>query len=86
MRNMVCAYDEMHRAMRRAGVDPRSVALNPYFDSGNPSAPLRLSYLQFVVGPPDCSDWSENIGRIRKHALDQHGLRDATQSCRFSRR
>ena len=58
---MVCAYDEMHRAMRRAGVDPRSVALDPYFDSGNPSAPPRLSYLQFVVGPPDCSDWSENI-------------------------
>jgi len=24
---------------------------------------LRLSYLQFVADPPDCPDWSENMGR-----------------------
>jgi pilus assembly protein CpaD len=57
------AYDEVRRAMRSAGIDPRSVALEPYFANGDPSAPLRLSYLQFVAEGPDCPDWSENIGR-----------------------
>ena len=40
-----------------------SVALEPYFGNGDPSAPVRLSYLQVVAVPPDCPDWSENIGR-----------------------
>jgi len=57
------AYDEVRSAMRRARIDPRSVALEPYFAKGEPSAPLRLSYLQLVAVPPDCPDWSENIGR-----------------------
>lgn len=57
------AYEEVRRAMRSAGIDPRSVALEPYFANGDRSAPLRLSYLQFVADPPDCPDWSEDIGR-----------------------
>ena len=57
------AYDEVRRAMRGAGIDPAAVALEPYFGNGDPSAPLRLSYLQFVAQAPDCPDWSENIGR-----------------------
>ena len=54
---------QVRKAIRRAGIDPRSVVLEPYFANGDPSAPLRLSYLQFVAKPPDCPDWSENIGR-----------------------
>jgi len=57
------AYDDVRRAMRSAGVRPESVVLEPYFANGDPSAPLRLSYLQFVAIPPDCPDWSEDIGR-----------------------
>ncbi len=57
------AYDEVRRAMRSAGIDLRSVALEPYFGNGDPSAPLRLSYLQFVAEAPDCPDWSEDVGR-----------------------
>jgi pilus assembly protein CpaD len=57
------AYDDVRRAVRRARIDVRSVVLEPYFSSGNMSAPLRLSYLQFVAIPPDCPDWSEDIGR-----------------------
>jgi pilus assembly protein CpaD len=57
------AYDEVRRAMRRAGVNSSAVTLEPYFASGDPSAPLRLSYLQYVAAPPDCPDWSENIAR-----------------------
>jgi len=57
------AYDEVRRAMRNAGINPASVVLEPYFAKGDPSAPLRLSYLQVVAVPPDCPDWSENIGR-----------------------
>lgn len=57
------AYDEVRRAMSSAGINPAAVALEPYFGNGDPAAPLRLSYLQFVAEAPDCPDWSENIGR-----------------------
>ena len=57
------AYDEVRRAMRGAGIDPAAVALEPYFANSDPVAPLRISYLQFVAVPPDCPDWSEDIGR-----------------------
>jgi pilus assembly protein CpaD len=57
------AYDDVRRALRSAGVKPDQVMLEPYFANGDPSAPLRLSYLQFVAIPPDCPDWSEDIGR-----------------------
>ena len=57
------AYDQVRMAMRSAGINPRTVALETYFGNGDPSAPLRLSYLQFVAEGPDCPDWSENIGR-----------------------
>jgi pilus assembly protein CpaD len=57
------AYDQVRKALRSAGVDPKLVVLEPYFGNGDPAAPLRLSYLQFVASPPDCPDWSENIGR-----------------------
>jgi pilus assembly protein CpaD len=57
------AYDQVRTALRRAGIDPYGVAIEPYYGNGDPSAPLRLSYLQVVAVPPDCPDWSENIGR-----------------------
>ena len=57
------AYDQIRRGLLRAGVKPSLVVLEPYFASGDPSAPVRLSYLQFVAEPPDCPDWSENVGR-----------------------
>jgi len=57
------AYDEVRRAMRGAGIDPATVALEPYFANSDPAAPLRMTYLQFVAQPPDCPDWSEDVGR-----------------------
>ena len=57
------AYDQVRVALRRAGINPRMAALEPYLGNGDPSAPVRLSYLQVVAVPPDCPDWSENIGR-----------------------
>jgi pilus assembly protein CpaD len=57
------AYDEIRSAMRGAGIDPAAVALETYFANSDPAAPLRISYLQFVAQPPDCPDWSEDIGR-----------------------
>jgi pilus assembly protein CpaD len=56
-------YDEVRRAMRGAGIDPATVALEPYFANSDPAAPLRMTYLQFVAQPPDCPDWSEDVGR-----------------------
>jgi pilus assembly protein CpaD len=61
------AYDQVRKELRKAGINPRSVALEPYFGNGDPAAPVRLSYLQFIAVPPDCPDWSENIGRDPKN-------------------
>ena len=73
------AYDQVRKALRHAGIDPRSVALEPYFGNGDPSAPVRLSYLQFVAEPPDCPDWSENIGR------DPHNMPWPNMGCATQR-
>ena len=57
------AYDEVRGALRKMGVAPSAVTLEPYFANYDPNAPLRLSYLQYVAEPPDCPDWSENLAR-----------------------
>lgn len=57
------AYDDVRQAMRRAGISPRAVRLEPYFAKWDPAAPLRLSYLEYVAQGPDCPDWSENLAR-----------------------
>jgi pilus assembly protein CpaD len=57
------AYEDVRQAMRRAGIPPRAVMLEPYFAKWDPGAPLRLSYLEYVAEGPDCPDWSENLGR-----------------------
>jgi pilus assembly protein CpaD len=73
------AYDQVRSALRHAGIDLRSVALEPYFGNGDPSAPVRLSYLQLIAVPPDCPDWSENIGR------DPHNMPWPNMGCATQR-
>src|SRR3972149_1543100 len=55
------AYDDVRKALRQAGISAETVALEPYFASWDPAAPLRLSYLRTVAKGPDCPDWSENV-------------------------
>ena len=57
------AYEDVRHAMRRAGIGPKEVRLEPYFAKWDPAAPLRLSYLEIVAEGPDCPDWSENLAR-----------------------
>jgi pilus assembly protein CpaD len=57
------AFDDVRRSMRQIGIDPTTVALEPYYANGDPSAPLRLSYLRVIAKAPDCGDWSENLAR-----------------------
>jgi pilus assembly protein CpaD len=57
------AYDDVRAVMRQAGIRPSEVTLEPYFAGGDPYAPLRVSFLQFVAEGPDCPDWSENLAR-----------------------
>ena len=57
------AYADVRQAMRRVGISPRAVVLESYVAKWNPTAPLRLSYLEYVAQGPDCGDWSENLAR-----------------------
>ena len=57
------AYDDVRQAMRRVGISPKEVLLQPYSAKWDPGAPLRLSFLEYVAQGPDCPDWSENLAR-----------------------
>jgi pilus assembly protein CpaD len=57
------AYDDVRYAMRRVGISPKEVMLEPYSAKWDRGAPLRLSYLEYVAQGPDCPDWSENLAR-----------------------
>jgi pilus assembly protein CpaD len=57
------AYDQVRKAMLGAGIPRKEIVVEPYYSNGDPAAPLRVSYLQYVAEPPDCPDWSENIAR-----------------------
>jgi len=57
------AYDDVRQAMRRVGISPKMVLLEPYYAKWDPAAPLRLSFLEYVAKGPDCPDWSENLAR-----------------------
>ena len=63
------AYDQVRKAMRRADIDPRSVALEPYFGNGDPAAPVRLSYLQVVAVAPIAQTGRKISAAIRKTCL-----------------
>ncbi len=55
------AFDDIRSIAHQLGLNANSVAVEPYFANGDPSAPLRLSYLRIVAKAPDCPDWSENL-------------------------
>jgi pilus assembly protein CpaD len=56
-------YEDVRHAMSRARIRPNDVTLESYYAQGDPNAPLRLSYLEYVAQGPDCPDWSENLAR-----------------------
>ena len=81
------AFDDIRSIARQLGLTANSVAVEPYFANGDPSAPLRLSYLRIVAKAPDCPGLvGESGGRPAEHALAQHGLRHPAQSRRVGRR
>ena len=56
-------YADIRHAMRQAGVSPRDVRVQPYYARHDPSAPVRLSYMEYRAKGPDFPDWSENLAR-----------------------
>lgn len=57
------AFEDVRKALRQAGIDSETVLLETYYVRPGQSAPLRLSFLQYVAKAPDCPDWSENVSR-----------------------
>lgn len=57
------AYQDIRHAMRRAGISPRDVKVQPYYAKYDPAAPVRLSFVEYRAKGPDCPDWSENLAR-----------------------
>ena len=53
--------DDVRRVMKQEGVAHRASHVEPYFADGDPSAPVRISYLSHVAIPPQCGDWPTNL-------------------------
>ena len=53
--------DDVRRVMREEGVAHRASHVEPYFADGDPTAPVRISYLSHVAIPPECGSWPTNL-------------------------
>lgn len=57
------AVRQIREIAAEAGVDPRSVRVDRTASSAIPPGALRLGYARREVLPPECGDWSEDLGR-----------------------
>jgi pilus assembly protein CpaD len=52
--------------VRGAGIAPRSVIVGRHRPGPDANATVRLSYERAVAIPPECGDWSEDLGSNRE--------------------
>ena len=53
--------DDVRRVMRQEGVGRGIGHVEPYFADGDPTAPVRISYLSSVAVPPECGEWPHSL-------------------------
>lgn len=57
----VRAVGDMRRMISDYGFAESNVAIEPYHERRDASAPIRLSYLRYVAEAPECGQWSTNV-------------------------
>lgn len=88
-RAVMHAFDDVRHILRGRGFTRDEVALQPYYVSGERTAPIRLSYLHYVAKAPNCPDWSEDLSRDPQNmpypnfgCATQHNLAEAVANPR----
>jgi len=61
----VRAASDIRMLITNYGFSESNVAMEPYHDRGDGSAPIRLSYLRYVAEGPDCGQWPTNLAHER---------------------
>lgn len=59
----LAALDDVHVALRRAGISRRQVRFQHYRADGRTNAPVQLSSFAYVVEGPTCGAWPTNLAR-----------------------
>jgi pilus assembly protein CpaD len=57
----VRAVSEIRQLITAYGFSEANVAIEPYHDGRDASAPVRLSYLRYVAEGPECGRWTSNL-------------------------
>jgi pilus assembly protein CpaD len=57
----VSAVGEIRQLITAYGYFESNVAIEPYHDRRDASAPIRLSYLRYVAEGPECGRWTTNL-------------------------
>ena len=57
----VHAVGDMRRMISGYGFSESNVAIEPYHERRDASAPIRLSYLRYVAEAPECGHWPTNL-------------------------
>lgn len=55
------AVSEVRHLITAYGFSEANVAVEPYRDARDASAPIRLSYLRYVAEAPECGRWPSNL-------------------------
>lgn len=63
----VRAVADIRRMISGYGFAESNVAIEPYHERRDASAPIRLSYLRFVAEAPECGQWPTNLADDRRN-------------------
>jgi pilus assembly protein CpaD len=63
----VRAVGDLRRMIAGYGFAESNVAIEPYDDRRDASAPVRLSYLRYVAEGPECGAWPSNLADDRRN-------------------
>jgi pilus assembly protein CpaD len=65
----VRAVADVRRLISGYGFAENNVAIEPYHDRRDASAPIRLSYLRYVAEGPECGQWPTNLADDRRSSV-----------------
>jgi pilus assembly protein CpaD len=63
----VRALADLRRIINQYGFADSAVAVEPYREGRDGSAPIRIAYLRYVAEPPICGRWTENLADDRRN-------------------
>jgi pilus assembly protein CpaD len=72
------AVGDMRPILTENGFLESSVSIEPYYSSGDPQPPVRISYLRYVAEGPECGRFPDNLGESTR-GLNYHNFGCAQQ-------